>query len=451
MPTTPTKPFHSFASMQRQPLNVPNTPTSTISKPSPSKSSISSMSQGTVIRTRASSQTIKTNIGKSPSRVTIKRATAGSNRPQPPLSATTRQPPVPSERGRTLFRLDCKENPPAKLSDDKRKISGKIEDLYRVKSLERNNEGPREFSRLQDAPTTKARTMPRAYNTRKTAFEDEKRRTQSRVADIRTKFEGAMASKSSISVVTPSLPMPLFSNISPFSTDRKAKSEMPTLAPIPIFLPSSDSKRSANVSPKTIQDIPNLKAGNLAVPSHDLNVPPLAAATQKQSNKGSSTIKDRIKLFESIQQTKKPEAEKNKSSYARRIRTSMKSLFESRKSDDDGGRGLSNKEVKDIINEFHDMGALLPKTGKRGTLIGRWTFPGIPPSNTTDGTVSERGGSPCGEGVTVMIVKEVDCGLKQPKPVRVTEMKRMMLLCRDRVGSIIEKEKNRVALSQRKL
>jgi len=350
---------------------------------------------------------------------------------------------VPGERGRTLVRPDFRENPPAKLSEDKRNISGKIEDLYRAKSLERNNESLRVLGRLQDAPSTKARTLPRADPTRQTAFEDEKGRTRSRVADIRMKFEG---------VVAPSLPAPLFSNISPFSTDRKAKSEMPApLAPIPAFLPPSDSKRSANVSPKRVQDIPNVKAGKFTVPNHDLDIPPPLEATQKQSNKGSSTIKDRIKHFESIQQAKKAEGEKNKSSYARRIRTSMKSLFESRKSEEDDARGLSNQEVKDIIDDFNDTEALLPKTGKRGTLIGRWTFPGVAPSNTTDGTVSEKGGSPCGEGVTVMIVKEVECGLKQPKPVRITEMKRMMLLCRDRVGNIIEKEKSRVALSQRKL
>ena len=383
--------------------------------------------------------------------MTPKRATAGSNKLQAPSSATRKQPPVLGERGRPLVRPDCKENPPTKLSEDKRKISGKIEDLYRAKSLERNNESLGEFGRSQHVPSIKTRALQRAETTRQTAFEDEKGRTRSRVADIRMKFEGAVASKPPAPVVAPSLPMPLFSNISPFSTDRNAKSEMPTLATIPVFLPPNDYKRSANVSPKTVQDIPKVKACNLTLLNHDLDVPPPLTTTQKQSNKGSSTIRDRIKHFESIHQTKKPEGEKNKSSYARRIRTSMKSLFESRKSDEDGGRGLSNQEVKDIIHEFEDTEALLPKTGKRGTLVGRWTFSGVPLSNTTDGTVSEKGGSPCGEGVTVMIVKEVECGLKQPRPVRVTEMKRMMLLCRDRVGSIIEKEKTRGALSQRKL
>jgi hypothetical protein len=313
--------------------------------------------------------------------------------------------------------------------------------------LERNNKSLREFGCKQDAPSAKARTLPRADITRQTVFEDQKGRTRSRVADIRMRFEGVVTPKPPTLVIPPSLSMPLFSNKSPFSIDKRANSEIPAPPPpSPVYLPPNESKRSANVSPKTLLKMS--KAGNMKLPQNCLDIPPPLATIQKQPNKGSSTIRDRIKLFESIQQSKKTDSEKNKSSYARRIRTSMKSLFESRKSDEDGGRELSSQEMKEIMNDFHDTEALLPKTGKRGTLIGRWTFSGIPPPDTTDGTRSEKGGSPCGEGVTVMIVKEVDCGLKQPKPVRVTEMKRMILLCRDRVGSIIEKEKSRVALSQ---
>jgi len=355
---------------------------------------------------------------------------------------------VSGERGGPLVRPDCNENPPTKLSDDRRKISGKIEDLYRAKSLERNKKSLREFGCKQDAPSAKARTLPRADITRQTVFEDQKGRTRSRVADIRMRFEGLVTPKPPTQVIPPSLSMPLFSNKSPFSTGRRDNSEIPAPPPpSPVYLPPNEPKGSANVSPKTLPTMP--KAGNMKLPQNGLNIPPPLITTQKQSNKGSSTIRDRIKLFESIQQSKKTDSEKKKkSSYARRIRTSMKSLFESRKSDEDGGRELSSQEVEEIINDFQDTEALLPKTGKRGTLIGTWTFPGVSPLDTTDGTMSEKGGSPCGEGLTVMIVKEVECGLKQPKPVRVTEMKRMILLCRDRVGSIIEKEKSRVALSQ---
>lgn len=177
--------------------------------------------------------------------------------------------------------------------------------------------------------------------------------------------------------------------------------------------------------------------------------PPLAT-TRKQKSKGTGTIRDRIKLFENIEESKKPDCEK-KSSYARRIRKSMQSLFE-RKSDEVDVSGLDNQEVKDIMNEFQDSQLLLPKEAMRNAFIGTWKTFADAPSSVTDGTMSEKGiGSPTGEGVTVMIVKEAECCLKQPKPVRVTEMKRMMLLCTDRVGSIIDKEKSRTVQQSTKL
>lgn len=182
-------------------------------------------------------------------------------------------------------------------------------------------------------------------------------------------------------------------------------------------------------------------------------IPAPITATRKQTAKTSSNIKDRIKLFESIQGTKKPEHAKSKSSYTHKFRTSMKSLFEptSRKTNEDGGGGgLSSQDVKDIVDELQDT-EVAPKVGKRNALVGSWNIvPQVPPSSGTDGAMSEKGiGSPCAEGVKEMIVKEVECGLKQPKPVRVTEMKRMVLLCRERVGGIMDKERSRVAQSRK--
>lgn len=41
----------------------------------------------------------------------------------------------------------------------------------------------------------------------------------------------------------------------------------------------------------------------------------------------------------------------------------------------------------------------------------------------------------------VMVVKEADCGLREPKPLRITEMKRMMHLCRGRAGVLTAENK----------
>lgn len=453
--STPTKTYQSLTAEQRQPLNRPHTPTSTIhSKSSPSKSSISNASNGTVIRTKTSNHTLRAKSEKSPVRVTPTTGIANNSRSQAPSSRIQPKPSVTEERGRVQVRTDCKENPTTKLSLDQRKISGKIEELYRAKSLERNRDSLREFGSSHDPLSIRARTLPRAHITRQTVFEDDRGRTRSRVADIRMKFEGATPPKPPIPVTPPLLPMPLFSNISPFSKEGKATAEVPNPSPAPVFHPPSPSKRSASISPKTVQEPETVPKGDDTMIHNVPEVSSSLFASQRQSTKESGTIRDRIKLFESIQQPKKHECEKSKTSYARKIRTSMKNLFESgsRKSGEDGGRGLSTQEVQSIIDGFQDTEAPLPRTGKRGTLVGRWTtFREVPPSNTTDGAVSEKGGSPCAEGVTVMIVKGAECCLKQPKPVRVTEMKRMMLLCRERVGSIIEKEKGRAVLQARKL
>ena len=47
-----------------------------------------------------------------------------------------------------------------------------------------------------------------------------------------------------------------------------------------------------------------------------------------------------------------------------------------------------------------------------------------------------------------MVIKEVECEMKQPKPLRLTEMKRMRLSCLGRAGSIADKEKKRLVDSR---
>lgn len=392
---------------------------------------------------------MRTKSERSPVRISPIRSVAGSNKQQQPLPGAEHKPATTEERGRTLSRPADKES--TKLSREHREASSKIEELYRAKSLERKQENLREFGALQDTPSAKARTLPHANVAQRTDIEDEKGRTLSKVAAMRQKFEAVAPAQLPFPAVLPSLPKPLFSNISPFSNNRKTMSKAVAPAPhYPVFLPPSDSERSISVSPKTVQgSLTDRKRSER--PLQDApEIPPPLATTRKQKTKGTGTITDRIKLFENIEEAKKPDCEK-KSNYARRIRISMQSLFE-RKSDEVEERGLDDQEVKDIMNNFQDNELLLPKTVKRNAFSGTWkTFAGAPLS-VTDGTMSEKGiGSLIGEGVTVMIVKEAECGLKQPKPIRVTEMKRMMLLCRERVGSIIGKEKSRAVQQFTKL
>jgi hypothetical protein len=448
-PITPTKSYQSFAASQRQPLIGNHTPNSTIrSGPSP-KSSLSNM--GTVICSKACKQHGDATPEKSPIRASPNRNPASSNRQEAPSSGPIRKISGREIRGQTLIRTAGKENP-SKPSLDHRIISDKIEELYRAKSLERNHHALRRTPPSRDVATARARKVSQGDIRRRTEIWSELGgKKQSKVADVKKKFEGNAAPKAPIPVAPPSLPMPVFSHSSPFSKERTTASEIPVPPPPPLFLlPSTDTKRKSNISPETVQEVPAIDARKGRTTFNQPENPPQITTTQKQP---SSNIRDRIKRFESIQGTKKPECETRKSSYTRRMRTSMKNLFEktSGKSDEDGGGvGLSRKDVKDVIDEFQDS-EVTHKFGKKNLLIGRWnTFPQVPPSSGTDGTMSEKGiVSPGAEGAKEMIIKEVECGLKQPKPVRVTEMKRMVLLCRERVGGIMDKERSRVAQSRR--
>jgi len=46
-----------------------------------------------------------------------------------------------------------------------------------------------------------------------------------------------------------------------------------------------------------------------------------------------------------------------------------------------------------------------------------------------------------------LIVKEVECSLQEPKPLRLVEMRRMMILCRDKVGAVVEKDTAKKAIT----
>ncbi len=76
--------------------------------------------------------------------------------------------------------------------------------------------------------------------------------------------------------------------------------------------------------------------------------------------------------------------------------------------------------------------------------MGRWNSYTKANATGGDGTASMKGSSPTGmEDLSPLVVKEVECGLKHPKPLRVAEMKRMMLLCRERIGVARDKERGR--------
>jgi hypothetical protein len=279
------------------------------------------------------------------------RDVADSNKLEAPSGGPKRKISVSEIRGRTPIRTAGKENP-ARPNLDRRKISDKIAELYRERSLERNHETLREVAPSRDLATARSRKMGQRDAPQRTEFRSEVGRTQLRVADMKKKFEVGTAPKAPILMVPPSLPIPVFSNTSPFSKERKAIMEVRILPlPSPVSLPALDVTKS-NISPKTVQGAQAIDVWKGGTVLNSPKIPLPGTTTRKETNETASNIRDRIKLFESIQGTKKPECEKGRSSYTRRIRTSMKSLFEltSRKSEkDDGVVGLSTKDVKDVM------------------------------------------------------------------------------------------------------
>ena len=100
--------------------------------------------------------------------------------------------------------------------------------------------------------------------------------------------------------------------------------------------------------------------------------------------------------------------------------------------------GLSVQDIEDIVAEFRnkDSGA---KCGKRNTTVGRWNIP-PPPSQDPSKDFEPISAGLDGPAIE-MIVKEAECLLKEPKPMRLIEMKRMIWLCREKASVSLYKER----------
>jgi len=162
----------------------------------------------------------------------------------------------------------------------------------------------------------------------------------------------------------------------------------------------------------------------------------LPGAKSSKSSQKSRNIGDKIKLFESTPMIKGHVEPKLKADNASRtIGNSTvrmrKKMFETEGRDAEDVKakdeGLSVQDIDDIVAEFRNIDSIA-KRGKRNTTVGRWNIP-PPPSQDLDGPAVE------------MIVKEAECLLKEPKPMRLVEMKRMIWLCREKPGVSLYKER----------
>jgi hypothetical protein len=372
---------------------------------------------------------------------------------------------IPAEnRGHRIVATTRKASP---ASLNHRKISDKIEQLYRAKSLERNDE------KLRDAAEKKERvhnvvpgpknikSIGQGCTTRETKLETSLKATPSKVADMKKIFDSndALEAKSPIERSPPC--RPAFSTIPGLAKYEKSKANLPLLSP-PILdpLPQVKPKRSSATSPKSMKE--NLATVAELKPPAPVNIGTFQRIypRKKESRPKRQIVGEKIKIFEGTRESKQiAEPQKGNDSFTRKIRSSMQSFFEAQSNsivdkEQSAGRdkGVSGRVVKDFAEEIEvEKLSAGTKVGKRGTMGGRRSMiPKVSAASGGDGTMSDAIGSPGVEVARMMVIKEAECGLKQPKPLRIVEMKRMVALCRrDRAGGIMGKEKSRVVLTRK--
>lgn len=174
-------------------------------------------------------------------------------------------------------------------------------------------------------------------------------------------------------------------------------------------------------------------------------VPPQPDLAEVRPRGRSKVIEDRIKLYEDIVEKITPEkAQKKEEDFlGRTIGSSMinkrRTLFDlsecKKPTAEETKRGLSGEDLQSIIDE-------LQKESQDGA-NDKWNA--VPQRKAEKGTDKndKSGGSSHSslDSEVEMVVKEVQCGLIQPKPTRAAELKRMRLLCRGKGGNTARREK----------
>ncbi|CZR53032.1 uncharacterized protein PAC_02910 [Phialocephala subalpina] len=347
------------------------------------------------------------------------------------------------KRGRSLLRNK------ASATCDRRDISNKIELLYRAKSLERKQEDNKVPNPRASVLTTTGGNRHNVGNVPADSdFGRYLRKKSSKVAAMTKLFDNGYAPKPAVMVAPVLRSKPIFSASSPFvERDRMSVERVFPSQPTPPLMGQSIVKRKSTISPKTVQDVTIVQVKTNPPAKSKTDVLPQPRSLQKLSQPKGRSINEKVRLFESVRDSKEAIPERKRSVFARKLSRSLKSLFEphpSRRTEYEKRighrRGLDGSDVKFIVEESQRSTDTLGKFGKRtNTLLGRWNA--IPPASVTrgvDGALSENGiGSPSAAEVQEMIFKEAECGLKEPKPVRVAEVKRMMLICKERFGDMI--------------
>ncbi|KAF4627238.1 hypothetical protein G7Y89_g10916 [Cudoniella acicularis] len=343
----------------------------------------------------------------------------------------------------------------------RREVGSKIEALYRVRSMERQSENvPKESG------TSKAGRNSGSFRTGRGVGKTRAARNvsnawleagQSRVSDMRRIFDQAFPSR------TQTFKKATAETINVEAEDLKSGEGLqgtketqslspahpPPLPPPPPPMPGLMRKRTSAISLKAILPEQQLRTKDALLDASQ----PCSEPQHPSPRPRSKVIEDRIGLLEKAKFTDEQlKRRKKENSFSGKIGNSLikarRSFFESsswknteRQTAVDRTKVLKGKNTDGRINGVFDGaqgGAMFGRTKKCDSKI----MPGtielqqlVAVAERDLGAISARG------ELKEMVIKEVQCGLAEPKPMRLTEMKRMMLLCREKAGKGCDREK----------
>ncbi|EPE29445.1 hypothetical protein GLAREA_00605 [Glarea lozoyensis ATCC 20868] len=364
-------------------------------------------------------------------------------------------PPISSGQGR--YTASSKEIG-KRLSSTRAKVGNQIEALYRAKSMERQREISHD-THNDHIPTTP--TRPQKGKVGKDVMSSPGISqpkwpadvSPSRVLEMKKLFEKQILVEEETMLSSKSPAKPLVDEVSLVESEGTVKPSQRPSPPPPPPLPNFSS-RTSGISPKTIRETLRTPPGTVTASTAHIEIPESLVVqplkTKREEPKGqrlkSRLLGEKIKLFEDIAQRKaRLESRRKKRSFSGKNNIpslhSRKSIFEmaTRKTTKSSFKSLSPETIQETVEDVqHDL--LNNRRSKRKTQQEK--FYNLPQDATSDFSntsyLTARDDMPILQASTNvsldMVVKEAQCGLREPKPMRLVEMKRMMLLCREKAG-----------------
>jgi hypothetical protein len=364
-------------------------------------------------------------------------------------------PTVPSGQGR--YPASSKENG-KRLSSTRAKVGNQIEALYRAKSMERQREMTHDTHNDQ-IPTTP--TRPQKGKVGKDVMSSPGTLqamwstdiSPSRVLEMKKLFEKQILVDEETLLSSNSLGKSVVDEVSLIESEGTVKPSQRPSPPPPPPLPNFSS-RTSGISPKTIRETLRKPPGVVIASAAHIEIPePLVVQplkTQREEPRGqrlkSRLLGEKIKLFEDIAQRKaRLGSRRKKRSFSGKSNipslNSRRSIFEmaTRKTAKSSFKSVSPETIQETVE---DIGQDLFNTRRSKRKTQQEKLYNLPQDATSDFSntsyLTARDDTPLLQANTSvsldMVVKEAQCGLREPKPMRLVEMKRMMLLCREKAG-----------------